>query len=79
MRLTKREARQLPTHELLDRLEGAWVDWRFSSPHSALEGAASAALGMLTAELDRRRRRSLVTGCTCAICWEAVMGSELQE
>jgi hypothetical protein len=74
MRLTKRQLRALPLHELVDLVEGVYLSWRFSDRHSALEGAQAIYFSQLMAEVDRRRRRALTGSCTCELCFAVVEG-----
>jgi hypothetical protein len=70
MQLTRREIRQLPLHDLVDRLEATYLLWRFEDRHSALEGSLAVELDRLIHEVRRRRTKRLATGCTCQICWD---------
>jgi hypothetical protein len=70
MHKTKGELRRLPVHELLDILEAVYIEWRFSTRDTALEGHLGAYFRRVADEVDRRRRRGLVGSCTCMVCFE---------
>lgn len=69
-RQSRRVARSMPEHELLERALDAWLDWRFH------DGQAQHLLRVwdaCVAELDRRRRTGRWSGCTCEACFSLMV------
>jgi hypothetical protein len=69
----------MPLHELVDRLEATYLQWRFEDRGSALEGSLHHQLVRLVDEVGRRRRRALTGRCVCEVCFAIRTSFDLDE
>lgn len=68
MLITRRSIRRMSDHTLFETLSETWVAWRFDDTPDPVSAAY---VGLLVAEVERRRRRRIMRGrCTCATCME---------